>query len=146
MPNNEIIIKGMDKLEKKFAKLGREFPPVMRELAMESALFIHSKLPPYPPPRAGASTRRRDQRKGTLGRTITTKAKQVSAKEYHGAIGSSQPYAPWVISEEVGKNLAGPQAWFHQGVWWTLQQVIRDNTKGIVKLYRTRIRKLMRDS
>jgi hypothetical protein len=134
-------IKGLDKLERKFAKLGRDFPGAMRDMAKEGALFVHSKVPPAPSARPGS----RYIRTNKLLQTLTAKDKKISRNEYAGVIGSSIEYAPYVISDTKGLNQKGPQAWFHKGVWKVIQDVIRENKRGILDIYRERIAQLLKD-
>lgn len=133
-------IRGLERLERKYAKLGKDLGPELKQLSDRAAVYAHSKVPPYPPPPPNS----RYTRTGTLGRRITTKARKLGPTRYVGVIGTDVKYAPWVISTSKGKNSAGPQAWMHKNRWWTLQGVIKDNREGIVEIYRQGIRRLLR--
>lgn len=129
-------IRGLEKLERKYAKLGKDLGPEIKKLSEKAAVYAHSKVPPYPPPP--------HRRTGTMGRKITTKARKLGPVRYAGVIGTDTKYAPWVISTQKGRNSAGPQAWFHKGRWYTLQGVVKDNKDGIIAVYRQGIRRLLR--
>lgn len=135
-------IKGLDKLEKKLDKLGKDLSSSHKKLAEAGALYVHSQIPSYPEPRPGSSYRRTN----TLGRTFTAKAKRLSSGRWAGAVGTPITYAPWVVSEEKGNNGKGPQAWFHKGRWWTLQKVVKDSARGVKNVYRSAIRRMLKEA
>lgn len=56
-------------------------------------------------------------------------------RESHGVkgyIGTATPYAPWVISSDETPSGLGPQARYHQGTWWTLQDVVKKNISVVI--------------
>lgn len=136
----EIQIRGLDKLEAKYAKLGKDLYPEMAKETDRQAKFVLSKIPRYPPQGANVTGY---QRTGTLGRKWTSSVERVGATAV-GKIGIALWYAPWVVSEEQGTNRAGPQAWFHKGRWWTIQQVVKDVTPQVVKNFRKWVRRMLR--
>ena len=109
-------------------------------MSHEAAVYVHSQIPAYPSVRPGSDYRRT----GTLGRTIVSKAEKTGQYTYAGIVGSNLAYAPWVVSEEKGRNQAGPQAWFHQGRWMTWQEVLRRAKSRVVNIYREGIQRLLR--
>lgn len=93
-------------------------------------LYVHSTVPPYPPPPPNSTYRRT----GTLGREITTKTER-SAGNIMGFIASATQYAPFVISEDT-------QAWMHQGRWWTLHDVLRKAADRVSDFIREEVQKV----
>lgn len=88
-----------------------------------------SRPPVQPKPRYSKRTGRRLKdrvnkeyvRTGTLGASLTSRAKEVSLTAWMAVIGSSISYSPYVWGmpdEEPG------QAWFHQGVWTPIEEAI----------------------
>ena len=123
------------------------------ELGMTKALLLlHSKIPEYPPPPAPgeASKHWTDKqrrwffwalkegkieadytRTGDLGRMFTTEVKRVGA-EVFGAIGTSNPYAPWVVGPDKSEAITVGgvemyQAAIHKGRWWQFIDVVKAN-------------------
>lgn len=136
-----IEVVGLEELDRRYKKIGKNLGPELRSLTQEAILYVHSQVPPYPPARAGSQYRRT----GTLGRTITTKViEPVGRGIYSGIIGTNTRYAPWVISDEVGANQAGPQAWFHRGIWYTLQEVVERASREVRRIYIRGVRRLLR--
>lgn len=135
----EVEIKGLKRLTKKYDKLGKDLYPEMIKVTEKASDYFLQEIPPYPPPGINVTGYKRT---GTLGRKWTRKVERVGAKA-RGKIGTSTGYAPWVVSEEVGNNGAGPQAWFHQDRWWTIQQVARDVAPHIYKMYRQWVRRML---
>ncbi len=78
------------------------------------------------------------RRTGQLGGSITTEVRPLGGKSYVGVIGTNKVYAPFVISTEaVGGR--GPQAQYHKGVWYTLQEVVEKCRDAINKIYHSTI-------
>jgi hypothetical protein len=136
----QIEIRGLQKLSNKYAKLGKDLYPEMEKTTEKAADLFLENIPPYPEQGVNVTGYKRT---GSLGRKWTRKVSRVGSQAI-GKIGTNQSYAPWVVSEEVGNNGAGPQAWFHQDRWWTIQQVARDVAPKIYKLYRQWVRRMLR--
>lgn len=138
----QIEIRGLDKLLRKYRRLGKNASPAIRDLTKHAADYAHSQVPSYPPPRPES----RYRRTGTLGRTIHAKVKNLSDTEWAGILGTPTAYAPWVISSERTPQGVGGQAWFHKERWWTLQGVVKGARNAIVKIYQDGIRRLLQEA
>lgn len=152
-----IVIKGLDKFEQKFGRSAVD--KLMYETTDRAVKYVHRNLPPYPPasgkPFEWVSERQRRYvmakiRSGEievpykrttsagLAGSITTQVRTIGGN-YAGVIGTNKIYAPWVISsEKVGSR--GPQARYHQGTWWTLQEEVRKRFPDVVEIYRKAVR------
>jgi hypothetical protein len=132
-----VRIPGLDKLITRFKDIKTRTRPMMEEATRKGLLYVHSTIPPYP----AASPDSSYQRTGDLGRKITTEVRPLGVMVV-GVIGTNVVYAPWTISEEkVGER--GPQAWFHEGRWWTLQDVVRKAKAEFIRIYEETIRSLI---
>ena len=60
-----------------------------------------------------------------------------------GTLGTSIPYAPWVIGHKAAMG-AGPQAAYHKGNWRTLGAALRGKQREIRDLFRNMIQRLLR--
>lgn len=130
---------GLDKLTAKLRRLSA--PELTRELektTRKAVHYVHGKVPAYPAPPVGSTY----SRTGTLGRGINTKVKTMGSNVI-GTIGSPTPYAPWVISDEAAGG-AGPQAWMHEGRWWTLQGVVKKAQDAINRFFEDMVKRLTR--
>lgn len=57
-----------------------------------------------------------------------------------GVIGTNEVYAPWVISnKKIGER--GPQANYHKGVWWILQEEVGKRFDDFIGIVRKEIAK-----
>ena len=133
-------ILGLDKLTAKLKRLSA--PELTRELektTRKAVHYVHGKVPPYPAAPAGSTYKRT----GTLGRSINTKVKTMGSNVI-GTIGSSTPYAPWVISSEKVPGKGGPQARVHKGRWYTLQGVVEKAQKAVNKFFEDMVKRLTR--
>ncbi len=134
----DIKIKGLNKLNKKLRRAGNNTKPAIKKATRKAVLYIHSQVPPYPPPLPNSDYRRT----GTLGRSITTEVRDIGSQTV-GLIGSAVIYAPDVISaKKVGKR--GPQKRIHKGRWYTLQGVVKKAHKDVLKIYRKMIAELLK--
>lgn len=156
-----IRVKGLDRLERRLggvAALRRTYlEPTMRA----GVHYVHAQVPPYPPqthkPYPFVSERQRRyvkaaiargeitvpyRRTGQLGRSITTRVDEIGGSVV-GIIGTNVEYAPWVISSEPTPDGIGPQAKYHQGNWWTLQEVVEGAFPGVVRLFERRLTDLL---
>ncbi len=80
-------------------------------------------------------------RTGLLGRSITGEVRELAGGQVAGIVGTDDVKAPWVISSEsVGSR--GPQAEYHQGRWWRLQDEIKSHYDEVVDFYRAMVRRL----
>lgn len=132
-----ITIKGMDELNRKLGRIGRDIRPELRRTTDRAVKYVHGTIPSYPAPPATSTYRRT----GTLGRANTTEVREIG-NEIVGVIGNNTVYAPWVISKEEAAG-AGPQAKVHQGRWYTLQQVVADAKAAVIGLYEQMVRDLL---
>lgn len=107
----------------------------------KALLYVHSTVPPYPPPPATSSYRRT----GTLGRSITTMGSasgpalsRVEGAGSHviGYVGSGVAYAPYVIDRDRQAR------WMKH--WWTLQDVVERARPGVLRIIEDAISKLTR--
>ncbi len=155
----EIVIRGMDDLEARFKRLGDQTQNYMLKTTDKAVKYVHSQVPPYPAPSRQpypfVSLRQRlfvligirtgqlevpYKRRGSggIGGSITTEVRELGA-DVIGVIGTNKEYAPWVISSEVTPAGLGPQARYHQDVWWTLQEVVRKAWDAVVRIYETEL-------
>lgn len=77
---------------------------------------IWERIPPYPDPPAGSTYRRT----GNLGRANYAKA-AIEGDDVIGRVGNNMRYAPYVIGDDQ------TQAKVHQGRWYQLPVVVKDN-------------------
>ena len=134
----KITLKGFDEFDERMRNLGN-VAQWARPIMEKAVKYVHSQVPPYPPPPSTS----RYRRTGTLGRTITTEVKSLSGNDIAGSIGTKTVYAPDVIStERVGNR--GPQKWMHKRTgWWTLQAVVWGQADKIRTIFQAEIRKLL---
>jgi hypothetical protein len=133
---NNIVIKGLDQLQKKFNGLA-DFKSGLKKTTDKATKYVWGEIPPYPSPSATSSYRRT----GTLGRTMYSEVRELGS-EVVGIIGNNTTYAPWVISaERIGDR--GPQAGFHSGRWYTLQGVVQKAKNGVIQIYKDWIKGLI---
>lgn len=136
----KIEIRGLDHLNGKLSRIQNQIGPTLFKATDRAVKYVHSTVPPYPPPHPESGY----VRTGTLGRKIHTEVRPIG-KESIGLIGTDVIYAPWVISDEaVGDR--GPQAWMHEGRWYTLQEVVRKARKAVVQIYEQAVAELVRRS
>lgn len=136
----EVEIKGLDKLQRKFEKMGRDLKPDMTKAMDRAMKYTHGTVPPYPPPPS-----ERYRRTHVLGNSITTEVRTVGS-DVVGVIGTDMVYAPWVISSEEVPGYGGPQAWFHKRTgWYTLQGVVEKAKDGIIEIFEKAVGKLLRE-
>jgi len=136
-------VKGLGRILDRFRHIKNNTSEVLEESMEEAVLFVHSQVPPYPPPPEGSTYRRTM----TLGRSITTmKGKSPTAESrvkvkslgvVLGYIGTNVKYAPYVISRV-------DQAMTHKGRWYTLESVVEKAKSGINKIFRKNIRNLLK--
>lgn len=130
-------ILGLDPVLNKYGRIQRDIRPILRQGVDRAVKYVHSQVPPYPPPPATSLY----IRTGTLGREIGTEVRTMGAQVV-GIIGSPTVYSPWVISDRAVGG-AGPQARQHKGRWWTLQGVV-DKARGrVLDILRNTIRDLI---
>ena len=121
-------------------------------------IFVHQNLPGPPTPRREpfpwASKKQRMyvlsavkdgrivvpyKRSNEMLRRMTHDV-NVLGSSYVGVIGTNEVYAPWVISnKKVGTR--GPQARYHQGIWWILQEEVGKRFDDFIKIVRSEIAK-----
>lgn len=141
-------------------RISQQFPQWMVTVTDRAVKYVHGQVPRYPAAsRSPYPFKSRKQywfvrlsikegtmqvpyrRSGMLGRSITTQVKKVGT-DVVGTIGTADVKAPWVISSEaVGSR--GPQSMYHQGVWFTLQQIVKDAKVGIVRIYKDGLKQLL---
>lgn len=134
-----VKVYGLDVLLGKVSRYGAGMKPALERTTKDAVIYVHSKMPKYPPPPAGSTYRRTM----TLWRTITSFAGLVPDAlsrvetlfaEVRGIIGTKLKYAPWVIDEDNQTEAHASNG------WWTLQDVVRKLRPGIVKVYEKGIR------
>lgn len=134
-----ISVKGLERLEKSFSNMDSSVRPELKQATEEAVHQIHERVPDYP------FRTSRYKRTGNLGRSINTKVESLS-KGYIGKIGSDAsiaPYNVYVISEvRIGGR--GPQARIHEGIWYTLHQVVRDARSTVIRTYRRAVKRILR--
>jgi len=133
----QIIIRGLERLQGRFAALGSKFPKFMNDSTKAAVLFVHSKIPPYPPPPPESTYIRRAS--GGLGATITTfmgsepdalsRVEGSLGGKVSGIVGTKLSYAPWVIDRE--RQTSGHK----KTGWYTLQDVIEGLRSQIIEVY-----------
>lgn len=133
----EVEIRGLSQLVSKLDRMSGTLDDELIRTTTSVVAYVHSTVPPYPPPPAGSGY----VRTGTLGREISTDVR-VLGSEIVGVIGSPTVYSPYVISD-VEVDGRGPQAWMHVGRWWTLQGVVEKAKDGIIHLYERMIQRLI---
>ncbi len=105
----------------------------LKESFKDALIYVHSNIPPYPPPRPGQRYRRGlDPRSQRLGQSYTTRVEEKETT-IHGFLGTVVTYAPWVVSKEKTAS-GGPQAWMHQGRWYTLQDVVEKSAPRLAQI------------
>lgn len=125
-----VEVRGLRQLQRNFARSRKIVEVEMRRGLEMIVRKIQAEAARYPPP-PPASTYRRT---GTLGRSIVGEVKGLG-REMRGIVGSSIPYAQYVISEKK-------QAWMHRGRWQTLEALKRkyaDEIRAVFALAGTRI-------
>lgn len=128
-----------DDLIKKVDTLISTFDPAVTKLMDESMAYVWGKIPPYPEEPVGSQYRRRLS--GGLGGSLSTEVKPLGS-DIVGVLGSNIEYGPWVIStERFGDR--GPQAWMHQGRWWTLQDVVEKAMSKVIEIFQRGIQALL---
>lgn len=137
----DVEVQGLNEFIAEMERMGRETGPAL-ETAMELSMERLQELrPPYPATRPG----QRYERTLTLGKSFATAVSSVG-NDVVGAIGTNLVYAPWVVSTEAvetPKGLAGPQAWMHEGRWWTLQKFVAENVSEVGKQFEKAIAKMI---
>lgn len=140
-----VTIEGLDELLKRFGASNKIVNAEIKKAMQKSVLYLQSKVAVYPSPippghwaahttlaqkgaffaqmRQGGWTHRR----GTLGRSITSKVKGVGA-EVQGIVGTNIPYAIYVIGPK--------QAAFHVDRWKQMAQHAEEQ-KGKVEEFFT---------
>lgn len=116
----DIQIKGLDNLKVYLSpdKTRRALVHGMNK----GMLYVRSKLPPYPSPRAG----QKYQRTGTLGRRNIASVRE-QGTDILGVLGNDTEYAGFVIGREM-------QAWMHVDRWYTLEGHLEDNLQGVADI------------
>ncbi len=136
-------IKGLDKLNQKMNKLGSSIQPMLQDTTMKAVLYVHSKVPNYPPAPAGSTYRRTL----TLFRTITTLMGSypdaLSRVEslfgmVRGIVGTKLNYAGFVIDETQQTNT------HKNNGWWVLQKVVLSLKSDIKKIYEQGVKSTVR--
>ena len=131
----QIIIRGLERLQGRFAALGSKFPKFMNDSTKAAVLYVHSQIPKYPAPPPDSEYRRT----GTLGRSVTTlmgsnpealsRVEGSLGGKVSGIVGTKLSYAPWVIDRE--RQTAGHK----KTGWYTLQDVIERLRPQIIEVY-----------
>lgn len=142
----------------------KKLPDLIQDGLTEGMNFVHNQVPGAPTasrkPFPFVSARqywwvRNSIQDGTLKvpyrrtntmlrRIITEVKKRKDIKEgetWIGAIGTDVEYAPWVISStKFGDR--GPQAQYHKGTWFTLQEIVDKNFAKVFEIVKKHIKKL----
>ncbi len=150
----KVVVIGLDGLDKKLNTIRYKLGSQLKEPMTKALLYVHQNVPsessvPLPAPGEWAAktspaqkraffAQLRDRggwtaRTNNMVRKITTTTRTIGATVF-GFIGTNEEYAPWVISKEK-INGKGPQAFFHMGRWFTLQEVVEKSQNGIVKIF-----------
>jgi len=131
-----IVIHGLERVKFKFGSIKSKFPGFMKEATKEAVIYVHSKIPSYPPAPTGSKYRRT----GTLGRTITTmqggepnalsRVDDPIGGKVRGIVGTRLEYAPWVIDRDRQTDA------HKRNGWWNLQDVVEKLRTGIRSTYK----------
>lgn len=130
-----VRVNGLSSTIRKIDGIGRGSATTLKNASRESSRYLMSAIPAPPEPKPSYN------RTGKLERGFKAGVNSIS-RGYAATISNKVGYAPWVISDSrVGD--AGPQAWMHVGRWYTLQQVLRQSTAGVLEIYRNAYRRLL---
>jgi len=125
-----VAIKGLDEMVSNMKAAADNIRASLEKGMDKATTFFIGQLPDeasIPEPEGSAYTRTGTMMR-SVGQEVRTLGVDVVGVVFVGAIA---PYAPWVISSEVGNNGAGPQARIHQGRWFTLQGELKKNMDAI---------------
>lgn len=159
-----VEIRGLQELDENFRRMADEVHDFLVRTTDKSVKYVHSQVPPYPSPSRGpypfVSVKQylfviiniikgtlqvpyRRTGSGGIGGSITTEVRELGT-DVIGVIGTNKDYAPWVISSEVVPMGTGPQAAYHRGVWWTLQEEVNKSWDGVVRIFESALRDFIR--
>ena len=143
--NLEVKFDGLDEVQDYMSGLKKDFKDEMEDTLREGILYFQSHIPQYPTRPANSYVRT-----NTLGRSLTWVGTagfaggnewSISDITWMGSkleaiVGSSVPYAIYVIDVDL-------QASVHAPYWWTLQEVFETNIPGIVQVFEDRLTKFV---
>jgi len=139
----KIVIKGLDRVSGKFTAIYKKFDTFLEDATLQVVIYVHSKIPRYPPQPPTSKYRRT----GTLGRTVTSlmgKAPSALSRvesmngDVTGFVGTNLSYAFRVIDEDNQTKV------HKRNGWWTLQEVVTSLRAGIKRKYETELRKFLK--
>lgn len=133
-----VNITDLDKVQNYMDQLESDYPDMVRDTIEEAVVYFQSQIPEYPARPEPSSYKRT----GRLGESLTWVGVPQSqwsiydirdiGSKVEAVVGTSLPYAIWVIDQDY-------QAGVHQGIWWIIQEVFEDTIPGIVRVFERRI-------
>ena len=143
--NYDVRFDGLEEVQDYMDGLGKDFHDEIEDTLREGVLYFQSHIPQYPTRPANSYVRT-----NTLGRSLTWvgQASFAGGNEWsisditwmgsklEALVGSSVPYAIYVIDEDF-------QAWMHEPYWWIIQEVFETNIPGIVQVFEERLNKFV---
>lgn len=136
----QVTILGLDRLNKRLTRVNKDLTPKLEAAQEEANLVVLGNIPGYPPPIATSPYKRT----GTLGRNFSQRVDRLGGNQIVGYVGNPTKYAPWVISEKKLSDGRGPQARVHRDRWYTLQKVVEDSAKDILRVLRGAVKDILR--
>lgn len=115
-----ITIKGSNRVRNNLRRTISDVPEIADDVLAEHTNYLRRELKgtKYPPKRPGQTY----TRTGTLANSWARK--RIKAGVW--AVVNNTTYAIHVVN-------AGTQAWMHEGRWWTMQEIERDNRPRLTK-------------
>jgi len=129
-------VKGLTGVMNRLNGMSSGTKTALKGASADTARYLKSQVPPPPPPTENYV------RTQKLEKNFKGSVTPVS-NGYAVSLSNPTSYAPWVISDSRVGGL-GPQTWIHRGRWYTIQQVLRKSTSGVLDIYQNALRRLMR--
>lgn len=138
-------IKGLDKAQKDFARLGARFPKFTQDATLKAVLYVHQNMPDYPPKPPNSTYDRRFLLFKSVTHMKTKHPEALSRVEPRfgsvtGIVGTRLSYAPWVIDKSRQTRTHKAHG------WWNLQDVVKGMRTGIYNVYRQAMKKFIMDN
>jgi hypothetical protein len=139
----EVRIIGLDQVIQKLNGTGEKLSNELNKITKKAILYLHSRVPPYPPKPEGSTYRRTF----LLGKSVVAwqgdapgaiSRVEGLGREVRGIFGTAVVYAPMVIDANAQK----PVHTKHH--WYTLQAVVEKAKTGLIEIYQSWINELLR--